>query len=188
MFTKQELKTNLLGSFEILLFMRSGVERFSTTRESAIKSLIIPALMLPFTLAVVVAIAQHPVSIFMIMLDAIQIILSIGLFFTAVYFLSKNYDKQESFYRFVTMINWFTLIALGFLIPIFVAMLNGADMEALKSYAVFITLLGYIYYGFIVTHSFRIPWELGGFMGVVALAIDQNLYQLVGYISQSMPV
>ena len=54
MFSKEEIKRDLLGCFEIFLFMPKGIERFEADKERMIRSFIIPFALLPFVLMVVV--------------------------------------------------------------------------------------------------------------------------------------
>ncbi len=189
MFTKAEVKRNLLGCFEVVLFMRSGVERFVGTREAAIKSFIIPLILLPVTLLAMVALSQGYSASLLMSLHTVRIVLSILLFFTAVYFLSKQYDRGKYFYQFLTVANWMNIPGMILVLPIIYGIfVQGGDMEAMKSYAVFITMLSYVYSAFIITHCFRFPWEMGGFIAIVGLAIDQHLLEFASFIRDTVAV
>jgi len=59
-------------------------------------------------------------------------------------------------------------------------------MTVLKNYAIFITMLGYVYCAFVLTHTFRIPWEMGGFIAIVGLAIDQNMLEITTQIRDAL--
>ena len=182
LFTKAEWKLNLIGCMEILLFMPVGVDRFNSSRSAAVRSFLVPIALLPILLAVMVAMSEgFPLAI-LISLHMIRIILSAALFFVVVYFLSKQFERQEHFYKFVNVVNWSNIPGVLLTLPILVALLMGYDVTALESYAVFITIVGYVYSAFILTHCFRFPWEMGGFIAIVGLAIDQNLLDVTVYI------
>ncbi len=182
MFTKSEWKLNLVGCMEILLFMPIGVERFGSSLNDAVRSFIVPILLLPILLSVMVAMSDgFPLSI-LLSLHMIRVVLAAVIFFTVVYFLSKQFERQEHFYKFVNVVNWSNILGVTMTLPILVALVMGYDIAALESYAVFITIVGYIYSAFILTHCFRFPWEMGGFIAIVGLAIDQNLLDVTVYI------
>ena len=104
MFSGSEWRKNLRGCFEIYLFMSVGVDRFSAAPADAIKSFIIPAVMLPFTLFVILSLPeQSGGSVGIILpLHAVRILLSLGLTLMAVYFLTKQFGREEHFYQFLT--------------------------------------------------------------------------------------
>jgi len=182
MFSKREIKSNLLGCLELTLFMRRGVVRFESSRVAAIKSFLITLLVLPPTLAVMVALSEGYAASLLVTLHAIRIVLSMVLFLGAVYFITKQYDRQSYFYKFINIFNWMNIPGIILCLPILSIIITGASIEAFESYAVFITLLGYVYGAFIITHTFRIPWEMGGFIAIISLAIDQNALELTTHI------
>lgn len=182
LFTKTECKLNFIGCMEILLFMPVGVGRFNPSRSAAVRSFIVPILLLPILLAVMVAMsAGFPLGL-LIFLHMTRIILATALFFVVVYFLSKQFERQEHFYKFVNVVNWSNIPGVLLTLPILVALIMGYDITAFESYAVFTTIVGYVYLAFILTHCFRLPWEMGGFIAIIGLAIDQNLLDITAYI------
>ena len=182
MFTKDEWKKNLLGCMEVFLFMPVGVSRFDPSRTAAIKSFIIPLLLMPIVLAVFVTQSSGFSFSLLISLHLLRMALAVLLFFTAVYFLSKQYNRHQYFYQFMTVSNWSNIPSILMVMPIIVGLMMGYNMAVFESYAVFVTLAGYIYSAFIITYCFRYPWEFGGFVAIVGLAIDQNLLDLAEYI------
>tara|TARA_R110002072_G_scaffold71113_3_gene170915 strand:- start:41 stop:610 length:570 start_codon:yes stop_codon:yes gene_type:complete len=188
MFTKQEWKQNLLGCLEIFLFMPNGVERFSNTRGDAIKSFIIPLALLPIVMAVMVAMSAGFSITTLLSLHLIRMIVTIALFLSVVYFLSKQFERNQYFHRFLIVSNWSNIPGMIMTLPILAALIFGYDMAELESYAIFITIVGYVYSAFIITHCFRLPWEMGGFIAIVGLAIDQNLLDLTVYVRDMVAV
>lgn len=180
MFSKAEVKSNLIGCAEIFLFMRSGLERFVVSPSAAIKSFIIPLLLMPLVLYVPIAMAEESgFQSALIFMHIVRIVLSLGLYLLAVYYLAKQYHREGHFYKFLVIFNWMNIPGLVYLLPIAVGLLAGYPVEMFETYAVFVTLTGYVYLAFVLTHCFRLPWEMGGFIAIVGLAIDDNLFKAI---------
>ncbi|MCB1783704.1 MAG: hypothetical protein KDI13_06870 [Alphaproteobacteria bacterium] len=186
MFTKEEIRRNLLGCFEIMLFIPYGVERFETSRSDAVKSFIITLLLLPPSLLVMAALSQGYSWNLLFSLHTARFFVTMAAFLGAVYFLAKQLGRQEHFFRFVTISNWINIPTVLLCAPIMIGFFIGGDMTVLKNYAIFITMLGYVYCAFVLTHTFRIPWEMGGFIAIVGLAIDQNMLEITTQIRDAL--
>ncbi len=189
MISSRELKSNLLGCFEIFLFMPRGVDRFYVTPAKAIKSFLIPLALLPFILLVVVGMTDDEFSpSVVVFLNVVRIALSVTFFLSAVYFLTKQFDRQQHFYRFILISNWLNINAMIMVSPILIGMAMGIDSQSFEVYAVFGEIVGYVYSAFVITYCFRLPWELGGFIAIVGLAINENLFDLSNYLRDSLAV
>ena len=182
MFTREELKNNLIGCAEIALFMPNGVERYDSSKSAAIRSFLVTLILLPAVVAVWAYRAGSVPAGLVVGLHLAHFVLSALLFLTVVYFLSKQYNREEHFFRFITAVNWQGVTGVFLVFPVLAAVLFGWDIEPWENYSIFVTLLSYVYTGFIVTYVFRIPWELGGFVAVIALAVDQNLLEVVKHL------
>jgi len=189
MIKSNELKSNLLGCFEIFLFMPKGIDRFDVTPAKAIKSFLIPLALLPFILMIVVGMTNDEFSpSVVVFLNVMRIALSVLFFLSAVYFFTKQFERQQHFYRFILISNWLNINAMIMVSPILIGMSMGMDSEAFEVYAVFGEIAGYVYSAFVITYCFRLPWELGGFIAIVGLAINENLFDLSNYIRDSLTV
>lgn len=188
MFDRAELKQNLMAMLEVALFMPNGVERYSPTKSAAMRSFIVPLLFMPLVVWIWIVRAEaEPVSA-IIAVQLVRMIVTIGVFFGLVYLLSRQYGRQEHFFRFITASNWHELLGAILVLPVIVSILIGADMQGWENYAVFVQIMGYVYTGFIATHVFRLPWEMGGFVGVLALAVGQNMLDLGLYVQSLVTV
>lgn len=188
MFSKEEVKKNLLGCLEIFLFMPKGIDRFDSSKAAAIRSFIIPALVLPLVMVIFVYQSTGYAWEVLVSLHFVRILLSVILSFAAVYFFSKQFDRQEHFYKFITVSNWSNVPGVLMTLPIIIGLFSGHDMAVFESYAVFLSLISVLYCGFVLTHCFRVPWEMGGFIAIVMLAIDQNLFDLTIYIRDTVAI
>lgn len=189
MFSGQEIRKNSIGCAEVMLFMPQGLDRFEVTGGTMIKSFLIPLALMPLALfAIFVLGTDVPKTTDMmtthmlILLHTVRMVLTMALTLGAVYMVARQYDRHKHFGKYVVIANWmnipFTLLTL----PIFVAFFGGFDMESMKSWAIFITIAGYVYTAFVLTHCFRIPWEMGGAVSIVGLAIDQNSFEIANMI------
>lgn len=185
MFSKEEIKSNLIGCAEIFLFMRNGIDRFIVSPSAAVQSFMIPLLLAPLSIFVSLVIAEAGMHPAMVFLYFSRTVLALVLYLSAVYFLAKQYHREDGFYRFLVIFNWMNLIGLIYLLPIAVGVLIGYPVSMFESYAVFVTLTGYVYLAFVLTHCFRYPWEMAGFLAIVGLAIDDNLFKLVEAIQSA---
>lgn len=185
MFSKQEVKLNLIGCAEIFLFMRSGLERFIVLPSAAIKSFIIPVIFMPLSLLVIFLMSKGEMHSVIVFLHVLRMAASLGLYLLAVYFLAKQYHREGHFYRFLVIFNWMNVVGLVYLLPIALGVLAGYPINMFENYAIFITLTSYVYLAFVLTHCFRLPWEMGGFIAIVGLAIDDNLLKAVEAIQNA---
>lgn len=188
MFTTEELKNNILGGIEIFLFMPQGIERFSSERNDAIKSFLIPIFLLPTTLYAIVSLSEGYAWEWVVSLHAVRIVLTILAFMMVIYFFSKQLGREEYFFRFLTLSNWLAVPGFFLMLPISYGFWMGYNMSLFESYAVFVTLVSCLYCAFTLTYCFKVPWEMGGFIAIIGLAIDQNLFDLTIYIRDMVAV
>ncbi len=185
MFTKQEIKYNIIGCLEIILFMRSGIERFqSVSRASAIKSFIIPVMFLPLVLSVMVLTSSEGYSIpYIVMVHSARMVATTTLYLTIIYFLCKQLKRNQYFCRYLVISNWISLFDVILVSPILFYLFTGTDVSVFGVYATFITLLNKVYSAFIMTVTFRIPWELGGFFAIVGLAVGETMWDVLFFFA-----
>lgn len=186
MFTRNELKTNLFACFEVFLFMRRGISRFEVSHSAAVKSFIITFLTCPATLILMSYLSPGVSYNLVFSLNMARLIFAGAFFLTAVYFLVQHFGRAQHFYRFMLIWNWMNLPFTLLLLPVLWGIALGSPMENLESYSVFITLTGYVYSAFIITSCFRIPWEMGGFITIIGMAIDHNLWNLTLRIQETL--
>jgi hypothetical protein len=186
MFSKQEYKQALLGCFEIMIFMSQGVARFSTTKRDGLRSFIWPAIFIPIALF---CFSFHSTGYslpLLLTLHGARMILTFAITFVLVYYLSKYYERDQYFWQFVSATNWLNIPIFVLLLPIVFSLVSitgevetAAHYDALagtfRSYAIFITMLSYVYTAFVMTYALKLPWELAGAVTIVCLGIDQTV-------------
>jgi len=185
-FTKQEWAHGLLGCFEIFLFMPRGLRRFDCSAPAAVKSFLIPLILSPILLALLVGFSSGFSFTYLLTLHSARVLITSLLFLGVVYVMIRQYGREEHFLRFVTVNNWMSIPSAILLLPVVACLVLGVGPEAYENYALFITLTGYIYTGFIITKSFKLPWEMGAFIAIMGLAIDQHALDLTRHLHQYM--
>ncbi|HEY8191215.1 MAG TPA: hypothetical protein VIG74_02230, partial [Alphaproteobacteria bacterium] len=114
-FTREEIRRNLLGSLEVALFVTSARSRFGSTPDEALRSFIIPVILLPVTLFAVYLsprpeLADQSANI-IALLYVLRLFASWVMFLGSVYLLARNVDRNEYFCQFVTAANWLAVPA-----------------------------------------------------------------------------
>ena len=174
MFTKKEFKDNLLGCFEICLFMKGGIERFSTSSRTALKSFIWTLIFLPVALYFIsFQWVGFPAAVFY-PFQALRIMATMLLFFGIVFLIARQLNRTAYFYQFVTISNWMTLPLMALILPaIYIYGLEHGIHPDLENYATFISLVSYVITGFYATHALRLPWQLGTTIAIVGMGASE---------------
>ncbi len=180
MAVKGFIKNNLLGCLEIALFMPRGAQRFCADYRGMLRSFAIPVLVLPLTLATMIAAHPDPdltsdsAKILMV-IYSLRTVVYLGLYLSLVYVMAKSMDRLESFYRFATANNWLALPATVLIAPLAFMFMNGAySWDEVYPMMVFITLYSYAYTAFMATYVMRIPLEMACFIAIAGMAIHQT--------------
>ena len=179
-----EVKRNLLGSLEVALFMREGRDRFGDTLSEAIRSFSVPILLFPLTIATVTmypstGIADNSANT-IALLYSLRLAFIWLFFFGSVYLITKEIDRKQYFYRFITATNWLTVPSTVVFIPIAYLLLAGTHtLDELYPIMVCIILYTYAFTAFMATHVLRVPWELAGFIVFVGMAISNSTMDIL---------
>lgn len=190
-FTKEEVKRDLLGSLEVALFMPEARGRFGTGAEEAIRSFLIPTLLLPVSLLLVYAfpkpeLADAPASVIAI-LYSLRMVLTWALFLGAIYWLTRNVNRREYFCQFVIAINWLAIPATLAYLPTILLLMSGAySWQELYPFTVSLTVYTYAFTAFMAAYVLRLPWELAGFIAVISLMVDNYTSDLISFVSDKL--
>lgn len=187
MFTKAELKQNLLGGLEIALLMPAGAKRFSNSYDAAIRSFIIPILLFPLTLA---ALFYFPVPEIsgaskntITLLFSLRLAFSWAMFFGIIYMLMRHVDHLDNFYRFVVATNWLSIPASVVFLPVAAMLLSGNfTWEQLYPFMMFLVFYTYAFTAFMAVHVLIIPWELAGFIVFVLMTVENSTMDIAKWL------
>lgn len=188
--TKQ-WKKNLLGALEIALLMPQARTRFGNTAEDAVKSFAVPLFLFPLALLSFYTFPQPELADdtanALSFLYGLRLVFSWTLFLGAVYWISKEIDRKEHFYQFVTANNWVSLPATIAFAPIAWIVMSG--QYTLNELSPIISVLIYYTYGmtaFVAAYTLRIPWELAGFIAMVAFMINDTTHNVLRWIGSAI--
>jgi len=190
-FTKEEVKRNLLGSLEVALFMPIARKRFSTDADEAIRSFIIPTLLLPVTLMFVYMFPKPELADdsanTIALLYSLRMLLTWGMFLGSVYWLTKNLGRKEYFCQFVIASNWLTIPATLIYFPVAWMMLSGAfDWQQMYPFMFSIMIYTYAFTTFMAAYVLRVPWELAGFITMISIMVNNYTADLISFLGDKL--
>ena len=112
---KSEIKRNLLGALEVALFMPVARKRFGESKEEALRSFLIPILLLPLTIFAVYLYPKPEMAsdsaLVISILYSLRMLVIWAFFFGTVYMIAREVDRKAYFYNFVIATNWITIPA-----------------------------------------------------------------------------
>ena len=168
-----------MGALEILVMMPTVLDRFSARKDDAIKSFVYPLLLYPFVLwsFSVVHQTRDPIAY---LLHALTAWGGVFVFFSVIYYVTKQQGKKDCFWQFVNMANTQSILSFFLLIPIFLMTWNHVtEGEFFKHYWVFFILTDMVFTGFVITKSLRLNAYLGAFFATIGLFFADVGGQLV---------
>lgn len=187
MFTKEEIKRNLLGGLEVALFMPVARKRFGTSYDEAVRSFIVPILFFPLTLLAVYlypapSIANHSANTIALMYS-LRMAATWFMFFGAVYWISRETGRREHFYQFIIASNWLTIPATFVFAPVAWMLFAGTHTwQELAPFMMCLMLYTYAFTAFMATYVLRVPWELAGFIVFIGIGVNDNTLQILHWI------
>lgn len=189
--SSQQWKKNLLGALEIALLMPQARTRFSDSAEAAVRSFAVPLFLFPLAL-LSFYIFPHPgltddtANAFSV-LYTLRLALSWSLFLGAVYWISKEIDRKEHFHQFVTANNWATLPATVIFAPVAWLIIHGDyNIQELMPIISALVLYTYGMTAFVAAYVLRIPWELAGFIAMIAFMVNDSTYNILVWIGKAI--
>ncbi len=184
---RHEIGRNLLGVFEIALFMPLARKRFGNTREEALRSFIVPLLLLPLTLISFYFLTKPEGAPLFGVLNSLRLAVIGAMFYGSVYWIAKTVGRKEYFYQFVIALNWLSVAATAIFLPLAWMMVTGTQTWAeLAPFAG--CLIAYIcaFTCFMATYVLRITWELSGFIVFIGVALNNNTLDLVYWVGDKL--
>lgn len=190
-FSREEVRRNLLGALEVALFMPEARNRFSTSADEAIRSFMIPTLLLPATLLLVYIFPRPELADdsanTIAFLYSLRMVLSWVMFLGCIYWLVNNVNRREYFCQFVTATNWLTIPATLIYLPVALMIAGGAySWTELYPFTVCLTVYTYAFTAFMAAYILRVPWELAGFVAVISVMVDNYTSDLIAFVSDKL--
>lgn len=182
------IKRNLLACLETALFMKQGAERFSVSYIGMKRSFIIPFLVLPISIATMIA--AHPEGNLsggtmqaLAIMYGLRTVLYLAVFCTIMYFMAKNMNRMSNYCRFITANNWLVIPAAVLMLPLSLAFMGGYyEWAEIYPMMVCFTLYSYAYTAFMAAHVLRIPLELAAFVSICSMAVNQTALDVMKWL------
>lgn len=184
-----EIKTNLLGSLEVALFMRDGPKRFGNTYDEAMRSFLIPAFLFPAS-ALGFFLSDTPETIgaqenTLLILLSFRVVFIWLMFFGTVAWLLRHVDHMKHFYRFVIASNWIAIPATVAFLPVIWMVVSGAyTWEEIYPFTMFLVFYGYALVAYAAVYALVIPWELAMFITMISMVINDSTLNLMTWIGR----
>ena len=187
---EQYPKNPLLGALELALFMKQSVERFHLDMNAMWRSFLVPIALTPLTFLMLYLSHHERPEISNLTYSEVA-----GLFFVKglvglalslliLYGFAKAYDRLDRFYLTITAANWSSIIPTALFLPIMITYALGwYTWDDIYGISVILALYTYAITGFLLTYTFKIPWEMGGFLTVVLLAINETGFDIIYWLA-----
>ncbi|HRC25922.1 MAG TPA: hypothetical protein PKX87_00640 [Alphaproteobacteria bacterium] len=182
---REEIRRHLLGCLEVALFMPMASRRFGQSREEMVRSFFVPAIVLSLF---ILLFGVHPglregASAQTPLLYTLQGWASVGVFLWIVSFFSRGIGRAAYFRQFVTAYNWLFVPAAVVLLPVLWMAAEGyRSPQEIEAFVVLMTFYTYAMTAFMTAAVLRVPLELGVFVAVLAMGVDQGMVNVVGWL------
>lgn len=186
-FSRTEIRTGLLGCFETALLMRSGPKRFGNTRDEAMRSFLLPALLFPASI-LLFFLSGMPGEIgatnnTILILMSLRAVAIWVLFFGTIAWVLRHVNHMDHFYRFVIASNWLSVPALIMFMPVFYLVMGGTySWDEVYPLTMILTLVLYFLGAYVAVYALVIPWEMALFFTMIAMVINDGTLNMVTWL------
>ena len=184
----QNFITKLKASFSLLLLFGEGINAFTGERKAAITSFIIPLLMSPVTLLFVAAYPPRSMQTGFTMMEILEITfvrasISFLLYIAYISLVAWVFQRSVEKWKFFEALNWASLAAFIVVLPFTVmAVMGWLPRDEMDRLLVILALYTYLVAAHIANRTFRLNWQLAGFIGVLVFFSDQHGWDIVDSI------
>lgn len=180
------MKNYILGAFETFLFMPTAHEKFSESKQSAIRSFLIPAIVLPFIVLVCVMNSEGFSPLLLVGVHSVRLVVELSLSIGFLYAVTGILNARSGFWRYICMSNWFNLVLFLLISPVLFGIATGMDIGIFTNYLIFLSLYSVVMTAFMLTYTLKTNWQLASFMAITCLFISQTLLQVAVLVRDSI--
>lgn len=185
------ISQKLKGSFDLTLLFGRGIRAFEDegTREAALRSLWIPAVLYPFALLVA---AYYPpygmhegdYSYGQIALTVTgAYLLGIGLTMGFGWIFAHALGQRPRFWLYFQASNWVTIPLSLLTMPVALMMIfDIMPREEMDRIVAIVTCYSVLVAGCVAYRSSRVPWELAGALACLSLFVNQQAWNVMYYM------
>lgn len=185
-----DIKTKLSGAFALMLLFSRGVKSFSGEKHAAIRSIVIPFALFPFTLWFNFIYPPKGMETgypFEAILAVVTGHFIISYIFTAVAVgvVAQWLKRTEKFWLFFEASNWaslaFTIVTVPFMLMAVYEVFPREEMDRILALT---AMYGYVVTGCIAWRALEVNWQLAGAIAILTLFMNQEtshvLYMMMG--------
>lgn len=183
-----DFKNKMTGAFGLLMLFSDGLNKFSGTKQAALKSLLIPLLLFP--VGMWFATIYPPKGMeegygldVILTYVAAQTVISFLFATLAVYVVAHLLKCGEKFWLYLEASNWtglaFAIVTLPFVAMAAYEIFPREEMDRIIA---IITMYGYLVTACIVWKSFRTFWQIAGATSVLTLFVNNESSHLLYYM------
>jgi len=172
----QSFRQTLKGVGEIFVFMPAFVDRFSSDRRDAIRSFIYPMIFYPLILLAFSnrnGITDPATLIFHALVSWAGLLA----FYAIIWWSTAQTGRRDRFWLFVHVSNCQWILSMSIFLVGVVGYNTAQGM--FEQYWIFYLLVDLLYTAFNVTHTLKLPWQLGGFWAILNLFIADLGFRLI---------
>jgi len=191
------ISQKLKGSFDLTLLFGRGIRAFEDegTREAALRSLWIPAVLYPF--ALLVAAYYPPYGMHEGEYSYTQIaltvtgayLLGLGLTMGFGWVFAHALGQRPRFWLYFQASNWVTIPLSLLTMPVALMMVfDVMPREEMDRIVAIVTCYSVLVAGCVAYRSFRVPWELAGALACLSLFVNQQAWNVMYFMQNIDPV
>ncbi|MFP4313981.1 MAG: hypothetical protein ACLFR0_06615 [Alphaproteobacteria bacterium] len=183
-------KNSILGALELALFMPKGIQRFNTDIKTALNSFLVPLAIMPLNFLALYYSHPHQKEIAHLpFAETAGMFLVKGLFgfvlnVSVLYAFARGFNKTEHFWLVITAGHWSLILPTLLFTPLIFSLgLGWHSWEEIYNINIVFALYSYGLAAFILTYGFRIPWEMGGALAIVFMAINETGFDVLYWLA-----
>ena len=187
MLTLRETTYALFGAWRLAHFDLQGTVYFNRSREGALRSFWVAAILLPaYAVLVLLRLADQPVTVgwpALILIHGLGYVVAWTAFPVAMLWVARLLDRDEEYFGYLAMYNWTQVLAMVPVLAINALRAGGLmPAPALEIFGLAVDLAVLAYAWFIARAGLRI----GPFGAIGVVALDILLSELVWEISDTL--
>ena len=171
-----------------MLFMPRPDERFSGSYNDMLGSFVVLVLLFPLMLlgtllAPLPVFAEQSQNVISLTYS-LRFCIALGIFLGFVYFLSRQTDRTDRFFRFVTAYNWLMVPSVLLSLPVTLMMTSSDPVTAHQGIVLSYVVLAYTFAftSYVAACTLRIPIELAAFIAMISFQINNSTYEVVDWV------
>ena len=187
MLTLRETSYALFGAWRLAHFDLQGTVYFDRSREGALRSFWVAAILLPpYTVLVLLHLSERPVAVSwpaLLLIHTLGYVIAWTAFPVAMSWVSRVLDRNQEFFGFLTMYNWAQVLTIVPVLAVSAMRVGNMLPEPVLELLGVAVDLAILAYGWFIA---RAGLRIGPFSAIGVVALDILLSELTWEISDSL--